>query len=40
LLAGIFSWIVGGAIVVLAVGTMGLHIFLVRRSNPPHPPVD
>jgi len=37
---GVFSWPVGVAIVTLAVGTMGLHVLLVRRSNPPHPPVD
>jgi 1-acyl-sn-glycerol-3-phosphate acyltransferase len=40
LLAGIFGWTVGAAVVALAVGTMGLHVLLVRRSNPPHPPVD
>ena len=40
LLAGIFNWIVGVGIVVLAVGTMILHVLLVRLSNPPHPSVD
>jgi apolipoprotein N-acyltransferase len=40
LLARIFNWIVGAGVVALAVGTMILHVLLVRRSNPPHPPVD
>jgi len=40
LMAWIFSWTVGAGIVALAVGTMILHVLLVRLSNPPHPPVD
>ena len=40
LLGGVFGWTVGAAVVGLAAGTMGLHILLVRLSNPPHPPVD
>ncbi|MFB6231219.1 MAG: 1-acyl-sn-glycerol-3-phosphate acyltransferase [Salinibacter sp.] len=40
LLAGIGGWIVGAVVVALAVLTMVLHVFLVRLSNPPHPPVD
>lgn len=40
LLAALFGWTVGAAVVALAAGTMLLHIFLVRLSNPPHPPVD
>ncbi len=40
LLAGLFGWAVGATVVAIAVGTMLLHILLVRLSNPPHPPVD
>jgi hypothetical protein len=40
LLTGMFEGIVGAGVVALAVGTMILHVLLVRRSNPPHPPVD
>ncbi len=40
LLAGLVSGTVGAVVVAGAVGTMGLHIFLIRLSNPPHPPVD
>ncbi len=40
LLAGIVSWTVAAAVVGGAAGTMLLHIFLVRLSNPPHPAVD
>lgn len=40
LLTGVFGGIVGAGVVALAVGTMLLHVLLVRRSNPPHPPVD
>jgi hypothetical protein len=38
--AGIFNWTVGAGVVAGAVGTMMLHIALVRLSNPPHPAVD
>jgi 1-acyl-sn-glycerol-3-phosphate acyltransferase len=38
--AGIFSWAVGAGVVAGSVGTMMLHIALVRLSNPPHPAVD
>jgi hypothetical protein len=40
LLAGLFHWTVGAGVVALAGATMLLHLFLVRLSNPPHPPVD
>jgi len=40
LVGGLVSWTLGAAVVALAVGTMLLHILLVRLSNPPHPPVD
>ncbi len=40
LLSGLFGWTIGAAVVALAAGTMLLHVFLVRLSNPPHPPVD
>lgn len=40
LLTWLANWTVGAAVVALAVGTMLLHVFLVRLSNPPHPPVD
>ncbi|PSQ97978.1 MAG: hypothetical protein BRD55_00835 [Bacteroidetes bacterium SW_9_63_38] len=36
----LFSWTIGAAVGAGAIGTMLLHIFLVRRSNPPHPEVD
>jgi hypothetical protein len=39
-LAGTFNGTVGAAVVAGAVGTMILHVLLVRLSNPPHPPVD
>jgi hypothetical protein len=38
--AGLVGWTVGAGLVVLAAGTMLLHVLLVRLSNPPHPPVD
>jgi len=40
LVGGISSWTVGAGVVAGAVGTMMLHIVLVRLSNPPHPAVD
>jgi 1-acyl-sn-glycerol-3-phosphate acyltransferase len=40
LAGGIFGWSIGAGIVVIAAGTMGLHLLLVRLSNPPHPDVD
>ncbi len=40
LLGVVFGWAVGASIVGMAVLTMGLHIVLVRFSNPPHPAVD
>ncbi len=40
LVGGLVSWTVGAMVVTVAGGTMLLHIFLVRLSNPPHPSVD
>ena len=40
LLAATVGWAVGAVVVAGAVVTMGLHIALVRLSNPPHPAVD
>lgn len=40
LFGGLFGGTVGAGVVTVAVGTMLLHIVLVRFSNPPHPAVD